>query len=107
MGGKDRHPFPVPTKIYDQTIKVLKAAIDDAKLGREESLGAICRLDEQARCLERHVDGPSVEDYVADELQSSHVFGGRSVFGWEPDSQIGRRPPNRTAPVSAPNSAAR
>ena len=26
-GGKDRHPFPVPLKIYDETIKVLKSAV--------------------------------------------------------------------------------
>src|SRR6185312_15076901 len=30
-GGKDRHPYPVPTKVYDQTIAVLKAAVNQAK----------------------------------------------------------------------------
>ena len=30
-GGKDRHPFPVPTKVYDKTIAVLKAAVDTGK----------------------------------------------------------------------------
>ena len=82
-GGKDRHPFPVPLHVYDQTIKVLKSAIENAKLGREEELGAIKRLDEQARRLERHVSGPPVEELVAQERQCSHTFGGRSVFGWE------------------------
>ena len=37
-GGKDRHPFPVPIKVYDETIRVLKAAIQKAKLGREEEM---------------------------------------------------------------------
>jgi hypothetical protein len=106
-GGKDRHPFPVPTRVYDQTIKVLKAAIDDAKLGREESLGAIRRLDEQARRLERHVEGPSVEAHITDELQSSHAFGGRSVFGWEPEPQAGGEPVDPNARVSTPNSSGR
>ena len=48
-GGKDRHPFPVPLKIYDETIKVLKSAVQKAKLGRDEELGALRRLDEQSR----------------------------------------------------------
>jgi uncharacterized protein len=25
-GGKDRHPYPVPLKVYDETISVLKSA---------------------------------------------------------------------------------
>jgi hypothetical protein len=83
-GGKDRHPFPVPIRVYDETIKVLKSAVASAKLGRDEELAAIRRLDEQARALERHVTGPSVEKLIADELHASHSYGGRSVFGWEP-----------------------
>lgn len=83
-GGKDRHPFPVPLKVYDETITVLKSAVRQAKLGREEELGALKRLDEQARKLERHAVGPSVEQLIADERQRSHAYGGRSVFGWEP-----------------------
>jgi hypothetical protein len=82
-GGKDRHPFPVPLKVYDETIRVLKSAVRSAKLGREEEVGALKRLDDQARELERHASGPSVEDLIAREFESSHGFGGRSVFGWE------------------------
>jgi len=83
-GGKDRHPFPVPTKVYDHTIDVLKTAVNNAKLGREEQLAAIRRLDEQARRLEQHATGPSVDELIADERRHSHTYGGRSIFGWEP-----------------------
>jgi len=83
LGGKDRHPFPVPTKVYDETIRVLKSAVESAKLGREEALGAIQRLDDQARRLERQATGPSVDAYIAEERAMSHTYGGRSVFGWE------------------------
>jgi hypothetical protein len=83
-GGKDRHPFPVPTKVYDQTIGVLKSAVVKAKLGQDEELAALKRLDAQARRLERHVSGPSVEAHIAKERANSHLYGGRSVFGWEP-----------------------
>jgi hypothetical protein len=82
-GGKDRHPFPVPIKVYDETIKVLKLAVQKAKLGLDEELGALRRLDEQARRLERHASGASVEKFIAEELRHSHSYGGRSVFGWE------------------------
>ena len=83
-GGKDRHPFPVPTRVYDETIRMLKSAVANARLGREEELAAIRRLDDQARVLERHVTSPSFDELVAREFRDSHSYGGRSVFGWEP-----------------------
>src|SRR5215471_1764053 len=83
-GGKDRHPFPVPITVYDQTIRVLKGAIQNAKLGREEEMQAIKRLDAQARRLERTAAGLGFAQLVDRERQSSHANGGRSVFGWEP-----------------------
>jgi len=83
-GGKDRHPYPVPTKVYDQTIAVLKAAVNQAKLGNDERLAALKRLDTQARQLERVVTGPSLPAHIAEEFERSHDYGGRSVFGWEP-----------------------
>ena len=82
-GGKDRYPFPVPLRVYDQTIQVLKSAVQKAKLGRAEELGALKRLDEQARQLERHATGPTVQELFAQERQRSPCYGGRSVFGWE------------------------
>ncbi|NHO31378.1 DUF763 domain-containing protein [Acetobacter fallax] len=83
-GGKDRHPFPVPTDVYDRTIAMLKGAVTAAKLGNEERLEAVRRLDEQARRLEARVSGPSLETYIAGERAASYSYGGRSVFGWEP-----------------------
>ena len=82
-GGKDRHPFPVPLKVYDETIRVLKSAVQNARLGREEELAALRRLDDQARRLERHAEGPGVAALIAQERQRSPEYGGRSVFGWE------------------------
>src|SRR6201993_3641078 len=80
-GGKDGHPFPVPLRVYDETIRVLKSAARNANLGRHEELGAIKRLDEQARLLERYVSGPPIEELIAQERAQSHQYGGRSVFG--------------------------
>src|ERR1700712_4304305 len=64
-GGKDRHPYPVPLKVYDETIRVLKSAVQNAKLGRDEEMGALKRLDDQARQLERTAQGPSLEAFMA------------------------------------------
>ena len=83
-GGKDRHPFPVPTRVYDHTIGVLKTAVQNARLGREEQLQALKRLDDQARRLERHASGPSVDAFIAEERRQSRNHGGRSIYGWEP-----------------------
>jgi hypothetical protein len=85
-GGKDRHPFPVPTKVYDHTIGVMKSAVRNAKLGREEELQALRRLDAQSRLLERTATGPTIDALLREERTRTHEYGGRSVFGWEPPS---------------------
>ncbi|MFL0586004.1 DUF763 domain-containing protein [Sphingomonas olei] len=82
-GGKDGHPFPVPTHVYDQTIGVMKAAVTAARLGQDEKSAALRRLDRQARRLEARARGPSVEAFIAEERRQSHAYGGRSVFGHE------------------------
>ncbi|TAI61777.1 DUF763 domain-containing protein [Bradyrhizobium sp. Leo170] len=84
-GGKDRHPYPVPIKVYDETIRVLKSAVQHASLGRDEEIQALKRLDNQARLLERTATGPSFDAFVAQERNRSPALGGRSVFGWEAD----------------------
>ena len=82
-GGKDRHPYPVPIKVYDETIRVLKSAVQKAKLGNSEMLAALKRLDDEARRLESSAEGTSLELHIARERAASPSFGGRSVFGWE------------------------
>jgi len=85
-GGKDRHPYSVPLKVYDETIRVLKSAVRNAKLGREEELAALQRLDAQARKLERQATGPSLQQFIEEERERSPSYGGRSVFGIEQSS---------------------
>jgi uncharacterized protein len=84
-GGKDRHPYPVPIKVYDETIRVMKTAIQKAKLGPDEEMQALKRLDQQARLLERTAKGSSLDAFIANERRSSSSLGGRSVFGHEDD----------------------
>jgi uncharacterized protein len=78
-GGKDGHPFPVPLRVYDQTIGVLRQAVDTARLGNEDRLTAIRELDRQARRLESVASSPSFDEYVERERQTSPAFDGRTV----------------------------
>lgn len=99
-GGKDRQPFAVPTKVYDQTIAVLKSAIGRAKLGQDDKLAAIARLDRESRRLERVVAGPTLDEYVTEEKLRSAEYGGRSVFGWEqPDADAAPAPPAKASSI--------
>ena len=86
-GGKDRHPFPVPIHVYDQTISVLKTAVSNAKLGQDDQLHALRRLDAESRRLEGIAAAISFEKLVAEESAQSFRYGGRSVFGWETESR--------------------
>lgn len=79
-GGKDGHPFPVPIKVYDETLRVLKQAVSQARLGRAEKLDALRRLDAHARRLERSARGPTFEAHVENERALAPALGGRTVF---------------------------
>jgi len=43
-GGKDGHPYPVNRKIYDQSIEILKEAVNLSKIGYSEKIKALKRL---------------------------------------------------------------
>ena len=84
-GGKDRHPFPVPLKVYDQTIAVMKSAVRKAQLGATGGAGRAA----PARCRRRGGWRPRPtalrsRRLFAEERARSHDYGGRSVFGFEP-----------------------
>jgi len=87
-GGKDGHPFPVPIKVYDETIGILQASVHKAKLGQSEKLDAIKALSRLARTAEKDftpvagVPGSgSLEEYIEKERDDSWKYGGRTVFG--------------------------
>ena len=80
-GGKDGHPFPVPLRVYDESISVLRRALQAAKVERSEKLGGFARLDAFARRIEEHLDPcADVRDAIAHERATSRALGGRTVF---------------------------
>jgi hypothetical protein len=81
-GGKDGHPFPVPTKTYDQTIHVLRTALDKAKLGDKDKMDAVKNLTLAAQAIEKNFT-PNADFYkvIEKENRESYKYGGRTVFG--------------------------
>lgn len=81
-GGKDGHPFPVPTKVYDETIDTLQQAIQKSKMGQKDKIQAIQSLSKiTARLTENFVPNGSFEELIAHERTNSWKYGGRTVFG--------------------------
>jgi hypothetical protein len=81
-GGKDGHPFPVPTKVYDETIGVLQNAIHKAKLGLTEKNEAIKRLTQVVQKAEKDfTPNANFEKVIQQERDNSWKYGGKTVFG--------------------------
>jgi hypothetical protein len=92
-GGKDGHPFPVPLKTYDETLGVLRRALDAAHLGNPEKLEGFRRLDRLTRAVENQRQ--PLADFTAaltHERSISPSLGGRTVFDDERTSK--KKPAN-------------
>jgi hypothetical protein len=93
-GGKDGHPFPVPLHVYDESIGVLRRALDAASLGRSEKLDGFRRLDAFTRAVEnRHTPDADVAAVIDHEREAAPAHGGRTVFDDRPAHC--KRPPGR------------
>ncbi|MBK1439089.1 DUF763 domain-containing protein [Parapedobacter sp. ISTM3] len=81
-GGKDGHPFPVPTKIYDETIDVLNRAVRQAKLGLHDKKQAIQALSSLAYRAEKDfVARDNLNELLERERNNAWRYGGKTVFG--------------------------
>lgn len=94
LGGKDRHPFPVPLKTYDETIDVLRRSLDAAKVGDAEKIDGMKRLTRFVQAVEsRYSPEANFDDVVAHEHAISKSLNGRTVFDDRPSQR-----PRRTGP---------
>jgi hypothetical protein len=81
-GGKDGHPFPVPTKVYDETIQTLQTAVHKAKLGATEKTEAIKKLHQiAARAEKDFMPNSNFDELIQKERDDSWKYGGQTVFG--------------------------
>jgi hypothetical protein len=88
-GGKDRHPFPVPLKTYDESIEFLQSALDTARVGDQEKLDGFRRLERFIHTVETRLEPTArFDEVIAHEKAISRSLDGRSVF----DYRHGRRP---------------
>lgn len=82
-GGKDATPFPVPTRVYDETISTLREAVNRAKIGNSNKLQAVKKLTALAQKAENgFTPNTNFEALVQKENEESYKYGGRSVFGF-------------------------
>ena len=81
-GGKDGHPFPVPTHVYDEAIQTLENAVNRARLGINDKNEAIKNLSKAAKRLEDDfIPNNNFEQLIERERNDSWKYGGRTVFG--------------------------
>ncbi|HMG15077.1 MAG TPA: DUF763 domain-containing protein [Saprospiraceae bacterium] len=81
-GGKDGHPFPVPLKVYDETIHHMEESIQKSKLGDSNKKMAIRNLSFAAQMIEESfIPESSIDKIIKRERAESYKYDGRTVFG--------------------------
>ncbi len=98
-GGKDRHPFPVPLKTYDESLDFLRTSLDAAKVGHTEKLDGFRRLDRFVRAVEMKLKPEAnFKALIAHENAISRSLSGRSIFDdkRKPTSRVGYNPQQRS-----------
>ena len=82
-GGKDGHPYPVQTKVYDQTLSELKKALERARLGYTDKKQAFKKLSQASRALEKNFQAApeGLQPFMRKEKAESYLYGGRTASG--------------------------
>jgi len=82
LGGKDAHPFPVPFKVYDESIVVLRDSLDRAKLKDDAKIDGFRRLERFVRAIGRQIEPEAnFEAVVRHERAISPSLDGRTASG--------------------------
>ena len=81
-GGKDGHPFPVPTKVYDETIDFMNKTVAKAKIGETDKQKAFKKLHQMSKSLEDQIipDERKFDAWIEKERREAPLYGGRTVF---------------------------
>ncbi len=82
-GSKGGRPFPVPTKVYDESIETLKNAVGKAKLGETDKSEALKKLTLMAQKIEKdYKPGDYFEAQLKKENDEAWKHGGRTIEGF-------------------------
>lgn len=82
-GGKGGRPFPVPTKVYDETIDTLKNSVEKAKIGDTDKQTAIKKLTQLAQKSEENfIPNDNFEALLQKEKDDAWKYGGRTINGF-------------------------
>ncbi len=92
-GSKGGRPFPVPTKVYDETITTLQTAVGRAKIGHTDKQKAIHKLSLLAQKAEENfVPEDNLDQLLEKEQRDAWKYGGRTVGGFsKPQAQKGQQ----------------
>ncbi len=89
-GSKGGKPFPVPTKVYDETITALRKAVDLAKIGQSDKQRAIQKLGQLAQQAEEgFIPKDNLKAVLEKEKREAWKHGGRTISGFS------KKPPNQ------------
>ena len=81
-GGKDGHPFPVPTKVYDETIDIFDKVIHAARMGNTDKSDALRNLSVISAEMERgYTPSDYFDRFVEHERSNAWRWGGKTVKG--------------------------
>ncbi len=96
-GGKDGHPYPVQTKVYDETVSELKKALEHSKIGYSEKKKAFKNLSEISRKMEKGFkpEKGRYEQFINKEKEESHLYGGRTAYGKSKSPQTKKKNKNK------------
>ena len=81
-GGKDGHPFPVPTKVYDEVIDFMNKTVDKSKIDHSDKQKAFKKLHELTIKVEKDFipDENKYQSWLDQERKNAPQYGGRTVF---------------------------
>lgn len=80
-GGKDGHPFPVPLKVYDETINILENAVKKSKIGEYDKNNCLKKLNQIQLKIEKDFNPKANFNKVLEkERKESKLYGGKTVF---------------------------
>ncbi|MEM6273533.1 MAG: DUF763 domain-containing protein [Bacteroidota bacterium] len=95
-GSKGGNPYPVPTKVYDETIETLSKAVRLAKMCDTDRQNALRKLSSLAQKAEDRITPQTqVEDLLEKERRDSWQHGGRTIHGFVPgpEADVPQRKP--------------